>query len=230
MRKVLKISIFLFFSAIVLSVALFFGIKYFSDRKEENKENEQTFDRTPLDADSVFGDYIFEKIVRETLSLPEGEIDFDVLAEITELDLSFEGASLDENNKIQSLSGLKHFTGLKKLIVDNNMFSSLSGIEACSGLEYLSAQGCRIYSATELENLTELRFLKLKNNEITDTSFLSNLTNLEYLNLSGCPISDLEFLAETSLPNLKELYIASTGFTEMEWIYLLSGLEKLDVS
>ena len=230
MKKVLKISIFLFLSAVVLGLALFFGIKYYNEQQAQKKEQEQTFDRKPLDEASIFGDYVFEQVIREKIQNKDEPIDIESLAEITELDLSFNGKSTDEDKKIISLSGLKYFKGLKKLTIDRNMCSSFTGIEECVDLEYLSAQDCRFFNATQISLLTNLKYLNLRNNEIRSTEFIKTLKNLEYLNLSGCNITDFAFLSEVKMNSIKELYIASTGFNQMEWIYLLPNIERLDVS
>ncbi|WP_197025093.1 TraB/GumN family protein [Paucisalibacillus sp. EB02] len=80
-----------------------------------------------------FSDYQLEQVIREELSLPDGDILPEDLNKITELDLS--------GQRIKSIDGIEYLDHIKTLNLQNNKISNFSPLEGLERLEEVNIGG-----------------------------------------------------------------------------------------
>ena len=184
----------------------------------------------------TFADKNLERVVREKISKPAGEIKFSEVQGITVLDAGdlplprhrFHDVSNPEIHEkaIVSLDGLRYLTNLQELNLSRNPISDLSELKYLKKLTKLELATIYLHQEGEsdLSPLSELtlKHLGLFSNHIADISPLASLVNLEYLDLSHNEIRDITPIA--NLTNLRELNL---GFNHIEDISPLSSLTKL---
>lgn len=183
----------------------------------------------------VFNDDVLERLVRENLNKPDGDVLVSDALSLTELDLQMD--NLDENRQtIHRLDALRYFANLTYLglgyaveneadpdaPVDIGALGGLTKLEslqlgdividdvsALSGLTNLKSLsiwgGGQLGDLTPLAGLVNLEALTLHDNRITDVSPLSGLTKLVYLDLADNQIADVSPLAD--LTGLTRLYL-----------------------
>lgn len=134
---------------------LLFVISLFSCEKDTTKS-----DSDPINV--LFSDANFEALIREAITIPDGDITNEDLLLLTEL-------SGPERN-----------------------ISTISGIEYCLNLEHLDLSKNNISDIAKLSDLAKLKNIYLQNNfAIIDISALENLTSLENLFLTHNLIQDI---------------------------------------
>ena len=153
----------------------------------------------PNDKVVKFPDSNLDKVIRETIDKPYGDI--------------YKG----DLEKIESIESSLYSAAKEEMIFD------LSGIENVVNLKVLELQGNSISDIGALKGLTNLTDLDLFYNNISDISALTGLTNLTALGLTGNKISNITALA--GLTNLTRLHL---GINEISDISALSRLTKLD--
>lgn len=107
---------------------------------------------------------------------------------------------------INSIKGIKYFTGLTNLNMQNNNISNID----------------------ELCYLQKIKTLNLGNNQITSLNAITNITSLETINFSSnqnISIGDL-----SSLVNLRSIYLSDTKITSLDAIKNFSYLTNIDFS
>jgi len=232
---------------IILSI-LFIGCNGDGDTSAPTISPNTTPTPTTTSADEVvtFPDPKLEKVIREAIDKPQGDIFLSELEQLTKLD-DFGGGSIDDPG-IDDLTGIQYCTNLTTLSLHRNL--NLTDISPLSNLTYLtelSLAGNFGLDISPLANLTNLSMLHLYGNnslsnisplanlkgltnvslwipEATDISALSSLTNLTTLFIGGDKISDISPLA--NLTNLTELYLS---LRQLDDITPLSNLINLTV-
>ena len=121
----------------------------------------------------------------------DNEISYSEAAKATEIGCS--------NRSISSLTGIEHFTALKKLTCYNNQLTALDVTKNIE-LTYLDCYKNQL-TALDLSKNTQLTFLFCYNNQITDLD-LSKNTQLTYLYCAGNQLSALDVKNNTLLTNL----------------------------
>lgn len=220
----MKNKIFVCFLAAVFILIVFSGCNI-----KTRESTTPTLTRRQLDEKSPFKDHAFEERVREELGI-DGNIDLDILSDVTELDLSYKGDLLDNDRKIRSLYGLIFFPNLKKLVLDNNLLPELKGIESCGHLEYLSATGCNIVGIAALYDIPSLKHIDLSKNSIKRTSAFLSMEDLEYLNVEYNEISQDLFLFHKKYDHLKTLKLSGNNIDDLSFVSNCENLEELTLS
>jgi Leucine-rich repeat (LRR) protein len=144
----------------------------------------------------TFEDIYVEKVLRNMLKKPEGNL--------TALDLS-KITSFLEIGHITSLKGLEYAINLEDILVQGSKLSDLSPLAHLKKLKSLMIISDQVEDLTPLASMTSLEFVILDGNYISDLTPLKNLPNVNYLNLSNNNISDLSPLH--SLKKLEILFV-----------------------
>lgn len=172
--------------------------------KQFKKENLENNTEKLEQKNIVFKDKNLEKVIREVINKPTGDIFKSDVEEIIEIDLS--------NNQITDITPLKNLTNLTTLGLSANQIIDITPLKNQTNLSDLYLFENQIIDITPLENLTNLTILNLGCNQITDIVPLKNLTNLTYLELTENQITDISPLK--NLIKLNGLYLESNQITD----------------
>jgi len=180
----------------------------------------KSYEIKSIDGNKVvtFTDKNLERVVREKINKPAGEIRFSEVQGITVIDTGelplprhrFHDVRNPEIHEkaVVSLEGIRYLQNLREVNLSRNAISDLSELKYLKKLTKLELKNIYLHKEgesdlTPLSELTNLKYLDLFWNHITDISPLENLVNLEYLGLSHNEITDLTPIA--NLINLQEL-------------------------
>ncbi len=194
-------------------------------------------------------DATLRQVVREALELaPDALLTPQMLARLTKLELINLGKSDSAKQKIGSLTGLAHATGLKVLRLYEHHVKDITPLTDLTQLEWLDLYDNEISDLTPLASLTELKRLHLGSNKIKDITPLLPLTGLKELHLSSnrnitdfTPLSSLTGLKVLSLyynkivdlaplanlTELKTLSLRKNAITDLTPLSSLTGLKEL---
>lgn len=168
----------------------------------------------------IFTDINLEMAVREVIAKEEGTIYASSVRRVESLELFGRG--------IESLEGLEHFSGLKKIDLEDNFVKDVSPLAGLTKLEWLSLRNNEITNLSNIkfETLKDLplTYLSLRHNvvrdseenqtRISDISLLSNFTDLETLDLRDNQIADISPIKD--LTKLTYLDISQNPLSDTE--------------
>ena len=143
-----------------------------------------------VEAPITFGSKAVETLVRKLVGMPEGELCYSNVKNITALDLS--------GMKLTKVDFLKYFTGLKELNLSGNAITSLEPIRYLTNLEVLNISGNKITTLEPIRRLPVLRELYAASNLITTTDDIEQITTLEVLDITKNKIKDISGLMDRS--------------------------------
>ncbi|MBT9775731.1 hypothetical protein GPL15_04295 [Clostridium sp. MCC353] len=195
-----------------------------------------------------------EKLIREFLEKPEGDISISDLDFITSVDLygddrlfingkDKDGAGFMENREqlairyyydetlagtIKTPADFKNFHQLKELGIYGSAITDASGFQEIVWLERLWLWNNKLTDINGIEKLTQLTSLDLSQNDLDDISPLKTMTGLKELWLWGNPIEDLEPLKD--LTGLTTLMIQQTPVLDISPLAGMTKLKILDIS
>ena len=163
--------------------------------------------------------------VREALKLaPGASLTPQALAGLTKLELvTF---STPYKQKISSLKGLEHATGLEVLRLYKHQVKDIILLTDLAKLEWLVLYDNEIRDITPLASLTGLKKLDLDSNKIKDITPLLRLTGLEELDLSSNR-NITDFTPLTALTGLEELSLSRNRIKDLTLLSGLTGLTRL---
>ena len=161
-----------------------------------------------------------ERVIRETLSLPEGE-------SLTQLQMLRLTRLRIEFLELKDLTGLEYATNLVDLVLKTGMVSDLTPISNLIALKDLNLSGNQISDIRPLAGLIHLTGLTLWNNQVRDIAPLANLTNLTSLNLADNQITDITPLA--NITGLTRLTLPRNQVTDLNPLAGLIGLTSLSL-
>lgn len=194
-----------------------------------------------------FDDSKIERMVRRSLSKPNGVIRVKELEAVTEL--SNEGI----DGYVKTLSDLDMMPNLETLILDGeNMLMSISQLSGKAKLKNLVLSGCGLDSTetNALGSLSALEMLDLSNNSLTSVSFLSNITTLKFVYLAQNSIDDISALSASksivmidasqnrisAVPDfdaqipLETLILGTNSISDISTVHRYTSLTYLDIS
>lgn len=174
----------------------------------------------------VFSDPLLEKMVREAIGKPEGDITLTEAEAVKELKLGIEWQQfIPEETQIHDITGLEAFTNLETLELQFHNIKDISPLAGLTKLTSLSLGGNPVEDITPLAGLTNLRGMTLFNCQANDYSTLSKLTNLDFLMLDYSTITDLSVLS--SLTKMVNLTFAHTQVKDVSPLAGLTNLRRL---
>ncbi|RXT08756.1 leucine-rich repeat domain-containing protein [Ammoniphilus sp. CFH 90114] len=174
------------------------------------------------DKEIQLADQKFEKVVRDLIQKPEGQLYWS--------DVFFLGMLPASMSQIANLEGIELFENLSSLYFADNHATpqTLEQISHLMQLHDLDLSGNHIEFVDYLEKLTKLKTLHLNRNSITDLSSLSSLTELSELSLIKNNISSIDILS--NLTNLRTLRLDLNQIDDVGSLSGLSELQELGLS
>ena len=197
---------------------------------------------TPQTIHIVFPDTSLEKVVRQVLGKPTGDI--------LETDMESIISLNAEGKDIYDLTGLEYAVNMSELNLSNNQISDITPLQYMPGLTQLYIYNNKITDISPIANLTNLVTVSFYTNQISDISALGNLTNLKSLYLGWNYISDIDVLANltelldldftanlisdisavANLTNLNTLFLSTNNINDISELQSLTGLSLIDLS
>jgi len=161
----------------------------------------------------VFADAVLERVFREYIHKPTGDILSSDVDTIPIVSAPFAG--------IESLSGLEHCTSLQSVILPGNELSdiTLAGATRLWGLELT---GNNITDLSPLAGLSNLHQLHIGENPITDISPLASVPSLQQLFLHSTQVTDFSPLY--GLEHLDDIHLATLNLTDISFVSSLTHL------
>jgi Leucine-rich repeat (LRR) protein len=166
----------------------------------------------------TFPDTNLEKVIRDQLNQPSGDIHKSDLLTIVDLWAEAKG--------IADLSGLGQCTNLTALTLIDNDISEIDELSALTKLRILNLGINQVGDLGPLSDLTGLEQLHLSQNQIQDLSPLAGLSNLELLNLRYNQIADLSPLS--GLIDLGSLDLTGNDIADIAPLVSNTGLGSGD--
>jgi len=156
----------------------------------------------------VIQDKNLEKVVRDKINKPTGEIYKNDVDKVTWLD----ARCYSGERQIKVISGLEKFNNLNTLILVGNQISNIEPLKGLTNLTRLDASDNIINNIEALKGLTNMTMLDLSNNQISNIEPLKGLTNLTGLMLSVNKITNIDALK--GLTKLNNLYLSDNRITD----------------
>lgn len=165
----------------------------------------------------TFADSVLERLIREEINLPSGDIHRSDLVSLTEFHPQSEG--------ITNLSGIENCVSLTWLDLFDNDISDLTPLENMTWLVVLYLNMNNVSDISPLANLTNLEMFTAGQNPLTDVSTIANMTQLHQLRLNDIDATD--FSALYNLPLLNEIDLGSNWLGDISFVSNLSHVEYL---
>lgn len=202
---------------------------------DPNSSDIQAQSRFPNDAVVEFSDPVLERMVREAMKRPDGDITFSDAKTVKELRLNIDyQQEYPAGTRITSIEGLQYFVNLetlellfhdisdvspiaglaklRSLGLGGNPVQDISALSGMTELDYLALFNCQASDYSPLMNLTKLRILQIGYSTFSDARVLQGLTNLDTLELIYAQVSDVTPLGD--LPNLKSLKLEGNPISD----------------
>lgn len=178
-----------------------------------------------IDDEIFFQNKDLENIIRKSIDKPTGKITKLDVRDLSTLVISGLNENKEQTLKIDDLSPLSNFTGLKRLSLVLISAEDISALSSLVNLEFLYIMGVDIVDLSSISKLVNLEEIIMNGVQVSDLSPLSNLNNLESLYISGDNVQDLTPLS--NLTNLKELTVYGDKITDLNPLANLKKLTKL---
>lgn len=183
----------------------------------------------------VFNDTVLEKMVREQMKKPDGDITIEEAQAVTKLDLSNESFN-DMNSKnggIKDITSLKYFTGLKELNLSFNDIKDFTPLSELTSLTNLGFTGVRPDDLSPLKSLTNMVCLVYDwcyspdqgYTACANLDFIADMKNLEIFEAKGAGITDITVLG--TLPKLWSVFLDANQITDITPLANLKNLTEL---
>lgn len=177
-----------------------------------------------IDKDITFDDPILDKIIREKIKKPSGQLTRKDVAFISYL--SHNGTSGDT---IANLKGIEYLTELSHLLLSNNQITDISPLANMTRVTNLSLQNNGgLIDITPISNMKKMTVLHLNDNQITDITALANMTELTSLSMQNNLIADISPL--TNLTKLTFLHLFNNQIGELAAIANMQELTTLQLT
>jgi chitodextrinase len=132
---------------------------------------------------------------------------------------------ISPEKKVDDISGIGNFTGLKLLSLQENNLSDISEVEKLTNLTHLSISHTQVEDIKAVSKLTNLKLLNIEASKVTDISGLKDLVNLNELDLRQNNIENIDVVK--NFKNLQILRFGENKVRDISAISELSNLEKL---
>ena len=216
---------------------------------ESTQQSALTSESSPMDSSKAettdvvaWKDAEFEKMVRQAMDRPEGDILKSELEDIEILWVSSGSSSSitsvsfvqhDPNKRegrITSLEDLVHFTGLKRFAIHDQPFlTDIFPLAEMTWLEWVDIRDTSVSDISPLAGLKNLTTLELLRNQIKDISHILALSKLEKLNLYGNQIGN-NIPALSGLSSLTDLTLGNNQISDISPLADLTHLERLTIT
>lgn len=168
----------------------------------------------------TFPDTALDRIVRETVNKPIGDLHMSDLQDLTDL--------FGEQVGIEDLSGLEYCIGLQWLILPWNNISDLTPLQGLTKMLTINLISNNVSDLAPLTNLVNLRQLHLGENPCSDITPLQNMIYLEWLRLNSTQVRD--FSPIYGLSSLLELDLGNNALGDISFVTNFTSLEALTLN
>ncbi len=183
----------------------------------------------PSDEVIVFRDPVLERMVREAMKRPDGDITFADARAVKELRLNIDyQQEYPAGTRITSIEGLQYFVNLELLELHFHDISDISPLAGLVKLRSLALGGNPVNDIAAIANLKHLDFLSLFNCQASDYTPLKNLAELHLLLIGWSTFADASVLA--GLTNLSDLDLVNSQVTDVAPLASLTNLRSLKLS
>ena len=160
-----------------------------------------------LDQAIHFADANFQQAIRAQIDKPVGDI---FPADVQTIKTLHFGQM-----KIESISGIEHFTALQELDLTGNNISDVHNLASLTNLTSLSLAENNISDISSLKELVHLESLEVRDNYyLSDMSVVSNFPELQYIGFAFTNVSDI-----SALRNLHKLSALPSADNTPVWDY-----------
>lgn len=166
-----------------------------------------------------FPDEALDSLIRETISLPTGDIHLSDLEDLT--DLAAEDAGITD------LSGIENCLDLHWINLMGNNISDLTPLSGLPEVSTLNLINNNISDISPVSSMTSINHLHLGENPVSDISVLSNLVNLALLRLNSTQVTD--YSPVYSLPLLEELDLSSNSLSDIAFVANFTQVKVLSL-
>jgi hypothetical protein len=185
----------------------FFALKSVDDRGNWSSASNCVSVHCPAIVAVHIADSVLERMVREQIQKPTGDLltsDVDTIWQL-----------VVQNSGITTLEGLQHFSSL---IVANFASNEISDLSPLSGLPHLAGvylSDNAVADVSPLTGMVTMRQIHLADNPITEIGPLATLDSLQQVVLTGTQVTDFSPLYDLPLltdVNFSGMHLADIGF------------------
>ena len=162
----------------------------------------------------VFADSVLERVIREHIHKPTGDILSPDVDTITIVYAPYMG--------VKSLSGLEDCISLRSAILPGNELSDISALAGADQLWGLELTGNHITDLSPLAGLPNLTQMHIGENPITNISPLASVPSLQQLFIYSTLVTDFSPLY--GLQHLDDIHLATLNLTDISFISNLTHL------
>jgi hypothetical protein len=162
----------------------------------------------------VFADTALERVMREHIGKPTGDIlssDVDTVTQI-----------IAEELGITSLSGLEYCVSLENILMADNEISDITPLAGLTQLWGVHISWNDVSDISPLQGHTALTQLHLSQNPVTDLGPVASMTSLEQLVMGETHITDYSPLY--GLPHFSDIYLGSCNLSDISFMSNLTHL------
>jgi hypothetical protein len=195
------------------------SLYYFAVKSRDDKENWSKISNCcrvhipPIEV-VTFADTVLERVIRQRISKPTGDLLSTDVDTITVIYAPYTG--------ITSLSGLQYLLSLQAASLAGNYITDITPLAGAVQIWGLNLSQNNITDISSLAGLPGLRQLSIGQNPITDLSALVWTTSLQQLFMFGTLVTDYSPLY--NLEHLDDIHLASNSLTDISFMSNLTHL------
>ncbi|AKE40723.1 Leucine Rich repeats (2 copies)/Leucine Rich repeat [Corynebacterium kutscheri] len=200
--------------------------RFYPGKVKNDGQPKKKLDHSQSDPADIV-DPTLAKCIRYELDMQESEtITISHVQSIGSLNCT--GANRSSKDKITTLKGMEHATGLELLNIRGHRITDLTPLANSKKLQSIDVSANRLTSLQGLENKPQLNNIRATTNKITDVSALSQHKEMEYLYLDNNQLTNLNGLAEST--EVENLHLAHNKLTDVSRLKSFLWLRDLDLS
>ncbi|MFH2048889.1 MAG: leucine-rich repeat domain-containing protein [bacterium] len=193
----------------------YFAIKSMDDQNNWSGISNCCSIHCPAVRSIEIADSVLERIVREQINKPSGDLLSTDVDSIVAIDAPWVG--------IASLSGLENFISLQRIYFPGNDISDISPMLYITQLWELELTTNHITDISPLTGMTGLHQLHISDNPISDITPLASLTSLQQLWMFATQVTDFSPLY--NLPYLTDVHFALLSLTDISFMSHLTHIQ-----
>jgi len=166
-------------------------------------------------------DLELEKLIREEINKPDGDLLMSDMALIEDIYIDF------AENPVYEIQGLEYAINLEVFCFSNGTLKSLNPISQSKKLYFLDISYAEIEDQIEIFDNPILDNVSFTDVNVSDYSFLMNSNEITNLIISGCNIENIDFIV--NMDKLKVLILEDNRISDIKSIEGKQFLEWLNL-
>jgi internalin A len=162
-------------------------------------------------------DLELEKLIREEINKPDGELLMSDMALIEDIYIDF------TENPVYEIEGLEYAINLEIFCFSNGTLKSLNPISQSKKLYFLDISYAEVEDQIEIFDIPVLENVGFIDVNVSDYSFLMNSNEITNLIISGCNIENIDFIV-----NMDKLKVLILDYNRISDIKSLEGKQFLE--